>query len=757
MGPEEARRAYEQSFPHGHELIETSGENLLCGVRAVSLSFQNQISQTQTPTPGQLMDLLENEEIRMFEQETGALARDNQNNFFIDQLGAALHLWGQQQESVMHIQLGYVLSNGATYLVPTPEHPENVVIWIHSSMVEGENENTLQHYSGMRPRQANERVAREDQDDQTGAAENSTSSSDDEPTRKRMRQNRRVDIDILDFAEADSMRTRTAVNAFVAMAMVAPDMDDVEPTNYGQAMKTSEAPMWQEAVDNELQSLIQNETYEVIGQKDLPKGKKTITGRWVFKRKVLYDNEKRQYFNKYKARLVAKGFQQQEGIDYEEIFATVVKSSSYKVLLAIAAKLGLTVYLMDVKTAFLHGTLDVEVYMKPPPGMNIKKGKILRLKKALYGLKQAPRLWYIRLTEHLFKLGFRISNFDPCVFVHQKELLIVAVWVDDLLILAKEEETAQVFRQEMSKEFDMKDEGVCTYYLGMNIEQSRDGIHINQRRYAEQVLKRFGLEEITPAKTPMAANTILRRERDHVAAADLKNRYQSMVGSLMWLSNMTRPEMAYATNYCARFTANPNQQHMDATLHVMAYLAETLDSGLFYPRGTNVNIVGYSDADFAGCQDTRRSTSGYIFLLGGCPVSWTSQRQKSMATATMDAEYMAASDACKEAVWMRQFVNDLRVLPFIDHIPLYIDNNAALKLTKNPVLHKKAKHIDVRFHYIRERVMKKGDVKTRRVNTHENVADILTKALPRLKHEGFMEKLGMEAWINKKKNTGKGN
>lgn len=742
----ETERTLDDFVLDDYEILETSGEGLLCGIRAVIGSLESQTTFETIPSVDDLMNLLNDENFRSFEAETRQQARDNENNFYIDQLGAILYAWGLRQNPSTPLQLGYVLQDGRNFLVPTPHHENTVVIWIHSSSTEGNDEESLHHYSALKRKRRTKTKQSCQDTDQNTPRDYSTSSSDDEPANKRLRAKQRIDDDVEEFAENDSMRTSLLKTAFIALAMTAPDHEQPEPTSYGQAMKTTESQKWQEAVNSELNSLDQNETYEIIKTSEVPKEKRPITGRWVFKRKVLYDEKTGQYHNKYKARLVAKGFQQQEGIDYEEIFATVVKSSSYKILLALAAKLTLTVYLMDVKTAFLHGKLDHTIYMRPPPGMGIENGKILRLKKALYGLKQAPRLWYMRLTEYLYKLQFRMSAFDSCVFIHEENLLIVAIWVDDLLILAREEDVAQKFRKQMSQEFDMKDEGVCNYYLGMNVEQSEEGIFIHQHRYAKQVLNRFNLSCITPTKTPMTTDTKLRQEVNIKSTPEFKNRYQSMTGSLMWLANVSRPDLAFAINYCARFTSNPNQQHMDVLTRLMAYIAGTMEKGMFYPRNGDIDLVGYSDADYAGCLDTRKSTSGYIFMLGGCPISWTSQRQKAMATATMDAEYMAASDACKEAVWIRRFINDLEVIPHIENVPLYIDNNAALKLTKNPALHKKAKHIEVRFHYIRERVMTVGDVKTRRVNTNENVADILTKPLPLPKHQEFMAKARILSW-----------
>jgi hypothetical protein len=232
-------------------------------------------------------------------------------------------------------------------------------------------------------------------------------------------------------------------------------------------------------------------------------------------------------------------------------------------------------------------------------------------------------------------------------------------------------------------------------------------------------------------------------QKDHVADSTFRQEYQSKVGSLNFAANQTRPDISFATGYVARYASNPNQSHMDAVNRIFAYLNRNRDMMIKFSGKYGFNLKGFVDSDFAGCEDSRRSTTGWIFTLAGGPISWSAQRQKTVATSTLDAEYIASAEAAKEAVWIRNFINDLRIPGIhVKSVPLYIDCNSALKLTHNPEFHAKSKHIDVKHHFIREKV-EEGVIVTSRVNTRDNLADILTKSLPRETHENLVARLGM--------------
>lgn len=510
-----------------------------------------------------------------------------------------------------------------------------------------------------------------------------------------------------------------------------------EPQSYAEARRAPDAQQWMDAMERERQSLIDTNAYKIVKP---PPGCKVITGRWVYKRKIGYDGKVKTY----KARLVARGFQQTEGIDFQETYAGVVKSLAYRVIFAISSILGWRRIHMDVKTAFLNSRLKDAVYMKPPPTIKTPKGMVLLVLSALYGLKQSPREWYEKFWKTLENWGWRRSPYDYCIFIHDEFRLIIALWVDDLIITGPCDETIDEFRQQVSSTFKMVDEGECSFYLGTNIERDNEGTSIHQEKYIKQILNKYGLANIVPASTPADPRVTLAKECEETASQEFLHEYRSKVGSLNWPANVCRPDIAHSTSVAGRFNANPNQQHMDAVNRIYAYLKGTVRRGLHYKKGAAFDLHGFVDADYAGCPDTRRSTTGWVFLIGGSPVSWCSQRQRTVSYATTDAEYIAAAEAAKEAVWLKGFINDLRIPKIhVECVPLYIDNNAALRLTKNPEYHARTKHIDVKYHLIREKV-EEGQIDTRRVDTDCNVADIFTKALGGKKFGGFVKTMGLD-------------
>ncbi|OQE71140.1 hypothetical protein PENNAL_c0111G02651, partial [Penicillium nalgiovense] len=491
-----------------------------------------------------------------------------------------------------------------------------------------------------------------------------------------------------------------------------------------------------EAKVEELNSHKEKGTWKVV---PLQGGIKPVTSRWVTTDKYGPDGE----VARRKARLVARGFQQEEGIDYEETFASVVKSASTRILLALAALCHWHIHQGDVKTAFLNSDLDKPVYMKAPRDVQLPRGCCLLLLKALYGLKQSPRAWYQKLRDTLVRWGWRISAYDPCVFINDGTGLILEVHVDDINVMGRSLQEILNFKGQFSKEFPISDEGECSWYLGMHIEQKPGEIHLHQKQYIDQIVTKYGFKDAAPAKTPLDAKIKLAKQGDYVANTKFRKEYQSKVGSLNFSSNQTRPDIAFATGYVARYASNPNRAHMDAVDRIFAYLKSDARKGIVYSDKHGLQLRGFVDSDFAGCEDSRKSTTGWVFTLAGGPISWSSQRQKTVATSTMDAEYIACAEAAKEAMWIRNFINDLRIPGVhIDTVPLYIDNNAALKLTRNPEFHSRAKHIDVKHNFIREKV-EEGLIDTQRVNTKDNLADVFTKALPRSTHEDLLRRLNL--------------
>lgn len=510
------------------------------------------------------------------------------------------------------------------------------------------------------------------------------------------------------------------------------------PQTWREAVTGPEGRLWRAAIESEYNSLLQNHTWEVVDQ---VQNRKPLTTRWVLKRKLGPDGE----ITKYKARMVARGFQQVEGFDYSETYSGVVKAASYRMLFALMAISGWYCHQMDVITAFLNGDLLEEVYTYPPEGFP-EPGKVLRLRKALYGLKQAPRQWYWKLREWLVNNGWEPSSYDDCVFLHPGRKLIITVYVDDINIFGAQLQYIEAFKHEISNAFSMTDAGKVAYYLGTQIQESTKGVHLHQAGFVRQMLNKFNMANVTPTYIPLRADEKLLEETSTEANAKFRHEYMSKVGSLNYLQSKTRPDQSYSVSLVSRYMKNPNQQHMDAVDQILAYSAGTATLGLFYRRNGDPTIQGYVDSDWGGCKDTGKSTTGWIFTLAGAPISWASQRQRTVSSSSTEAEYIAASDACKEAMWLKGFHGEICTtmgLTQQNSIDLYIDNASAIKLTKNPEFHGRTKHIDIRHHFIRECV-RNGHVTPKWISGQENIADLLTKALHRPKFRLFRGTMGVE-------------
>ena len=509
-----------------------------------------------------------------------------------------------------------------------------------------------------------------------------------------------------------------------------------DPQSYSEAMKSPDARMWRNAIQVEYDSLIENRTWKVV---DLPPGRKALTTKWVLKKKLGPGGE----VVKYKARMVARGFQQVEGYDYTETYSGVVKAASYRLLFALVTLNGWTCHQMDVVTAFLNGDVFKEIYIHPPQGYP-HPGKVLRLLKALYGLKQSPRLWYRKLRQWLVQNDWQISKYDECVFYNYNQQLIITVYVDDINIFGLSDQHITPFKKDIAQAFKMTDAGRASWYLGMQLDWVPEGLHIHQSGFIQQALGKYGLLGSRPASIPLDPTRKLLKETEHTADPKYKTTYMSMVGSLNYLQTKTVWAMAFPVSLVSRFMTNPNETHMDAVLQEFRYLAGSPERGLLFQKDGDSTLRGFVDSDWGGDTDTGKSTTGWVFTLANCPVSWASQRQKTVSSSSTEAEYIAASDACKEAIWLKGFHNEM--VPIMntrqqETIPLAIDNASALKLTKNPEFHGRTKHINIRHHFIRECV-ERGEVIPEWISGKANPADLFTKALPKTVFLENIQKLG---------------
>ncbi|KAK9769258.1 putative Integrase catalytic domain-containing protein [Seiridium cardinale] len=538
-------------------------------------------------------------------------------------------------------------------------------------------------------------------------------------------------------------RLNLAFNLMVATAgaiLIATEI--LEPKSLNQAKYSPQWLQWYKAMGSEHKSLVDNRTWKLC---QLPKGRRALTGKWVYKVKTNQDGE----VERYKARWVVRGFEQTDGVDFNETFASVVKPMSYKVLFAIAAALDLEVHQMDVKTAFLYGSVNEEIYVQQPPEFDDGTDNVCKLNKALYGLKQAPRIWYETLASFLKTLGF--ENLDADVGVFARGNCYIAVYVDDLLIVGPTITEINDIKDALKTKFQMSDLGEVSYYLGMSVRRNRATrtIYLSQRAYLEKILRDFDMwdgnkaehQQARPVYTPMVDNLEAPAENFVADAADI-HWYQRAIGSLMYAMLGTRPDIAFAVSKCSRYLARPNKDCIRAVQRIFAYLRTTIDLELVY-RGDSINLQGFSDADWAGDRETRRSTSGYIFNLGSGAVSWSSKRQPTVSLSSCESELKGQTQATKEAIWLRRLLKELNASK--NDIPtiIYGDNQGALALAHNPEFHSRSKHLQTQDFFCREQ-QQAGQVDFKYVNTKDQVADGLTKALGRPEFERFRASIGLE-------------
>lgn len=499
-------------------------------------------------------------------------------------------------------------------------------------------------------------------------------------------------------------------------------------------MDCREAHLWQPSVQAEFDSHIQNETW-VLGP--LPPGRTAIGTRWVFKVKPGYLDTPARY----KSRFVAKGYSQVKGIDFNEyaIYAPVVGYCSLRVILSICAAFDLEMAQLDIKTAFLYGLLEEEIYIQQPEGFILPGSEHLvgRLLKCIYGLKQAPHVWNKKFDDFLILFGFTRSKHDPCVYFRRREteILIMVIWVDDGLICSNNKAAIAKVLSFLSTHFEIRSLPTDRF-VGLELTRKREEkkLWINQQAFIEKVLYRFNMSTCNPKLTPADPHVRLSKEMEpktRVAQQEAKKLpYQQAIGCLNYLAHMSRPDIAFAVNQLSRYCNNFGPEHWQAAKHCIAYLKGTASHGLCYGEdGANVSsaLIGYSDSNYAGDLDQSRSTTRYILHFNSGAVTWRSRLQPSTAGSTMQAEYQALSDFSKEAVFVRWLIQELN---FMGQQPvvLFCNNPAAIQLANNPSCQAKTRHIKVAYHIIRDFVKDKS-VSIERVGSKDNWADTLTKPL----------------------------
>ncbi|GJR74699.1 ribonuclease H-like domain, reverse transcriptase, RNA-dependent DNA polymerase [Tanacetum coccineum] len=504
-----------------------------------------------------------------------------------------------------------------------------------------------------------------------------------------------------------------------------------EPKKVSQALADES---WVEAMQEEL---LQFKLQEVWVLCDLPDGKRVIGTKWVFRNK----RDERGTIIKNKARLVAQGYRQEEGVDYDEVFALVARIEAIRLFLAFASFMGFTVYQMDVKSAFLYGNITEEVYVKQPPGFEDPShpNKVYRVVKALYGLHQAPRAWYERLSTFLLKHGYRRGAIDKTLFIKKdrRDIMLVQVYVDDIIFGSTKSSMVKDFEELMQKEFKMSSMGELTFFLGLQVKQTSAGIFLSQDKYVKDILNKFDFRTIKPASTPIEAHKSLGKDEE---GEDVDvHLYRSMIGCLMYLT-ASRPDIMFAVCLCARFQVTPKVSHLHAVKRIFRYLKHQPKLGLWYPKDSPFHLEAFSDSDYAGDNHDRRSTSGGCQYLGRRLVSWQCKKQTIVAISSTEAEYVAAASCCAQVLWMQNQLLDYG-FNFMN-TEIHIDNESTICIVKNPVFHSKTKHIQIRHHFIRD-CYEQRLINVVKVHTDDNVADLLTKGFDLARFNFLVVTIGM--------------
>ncbi|KAI3780212.1 hypothetical protein L2E82_10183 [Cichorium intybus] len=512
---------------------------------------------------------------------------------------------------------------------------------------------------------------------------------------------------------------RYAEAELVAYAfIVANDIEsETEPLNYDEAIESKDSSDWMIAMHNEMESLQRNGTWDLV---PIPKGKMPVKCKWVYKLKEpVNPNEKPRY----KARLVAKGYSQIPGVDYTDIYSPVFKHTSIRALLGLVASNDYELEQLDVTTAFLNGELEEEIFMQQPEGF-VVPGK----------------------EDYVYK--FNRCTYDSCVYFKKGDdgsKIYLLLYVDDMLIAAKDMKEIQKLKDQLKADFEMKDLGAAKKILGMEIVRDRKSriLHLSQKGYIEKVLRRFNMHEAKPVNTPFAAHFKLSSALSPTTETDMEYMarvpYSSAVGSLMYAMICTRPDLAYVVSMVSRYMANPGREHWKAVQWILRYLRGTSSMCLRYGQ-SNTGVVGYVDSDFGKDLDKRRSITGYVFTLNGCAISWKAQLQSTVALSSTEAEYMAITEAVKEDIWLkglfREFDGRIKVTT------VFCDNQSAIFLSKDQMFHDRTKHTDIRYHFVRD-IIEKGDCVIEKIDTNYNPADVLTKSLPISKFKLCLDLMGL--------------
>lgn len=500
------------------------------------------------------------------------------------------------------------------------------------------------------------------------------------------------------------------------------------PESFEQAINCDESKMWEKAMSEEIKSLEENHTWEIINE---PTNKKIIEVKWIYRIKSN---------GKYKARVVAKGFQQM-CYENEEIYSPVARMTTLRILLVFSLLKKLEIHQMDVETAFLNGNIKSEVYIYPPEGYKIEENKVCLLRKSLYGLRESPRDWYECFHDFLLSINFKRSNYDYCLYlgsINNKQTYII-LYVDDILIFGENITIINEIKENLNKRFKMKDLGKVNKYLGIEIKYYDKQISLSQQDYIESLAHKYNITDCRKTETPMEINLKL----DLATKLNEKLKYRNLIGALSYIANGTRPDISYAVNFLSRFQNGYDETHFKYALRVLKYLYSTKSLKLTYDKQLDHDNImdAYVDADWAADIIDRKSTSGLIIRFFGNVIFWKSQKQKIVSRASTHAEYYALASCVEELIPINGVLEEIGI-NLEKAINIYEDNSGAIALAKNGKFCKNSKHIDISYHFVHD-FEKKNFINVTKISTDNQLADVLTNSLRKVKFQNFRNLMGI--------------
>ncbi|PKU81762.1 Retrovirus-related Pol polyprotein from transposon TNT 1-94 [Dendrobium catenatum] len=493
-------------------------------------------------------------------------------------------------------------------------------------------------------------------------------------------------------------------------------LTDTDPTSFTQASKEEH---WRKAMSQEFQALQLQGTWDLVP----PQPDQHILGcKWIYRTKRTSSGT----VSRYKARLVALGYNQEFGINYTDTFSPVAKIPTVRVLIVLALHQKWPIHQLDVSNAFLHGPLTDIVYMKQPPGFldADHPTHVCKLNKALYGLKQAPRQWFETLTGFLHQCEFTTSHSDPSLLIYNKNkiTIYILIYVDDILLTGNNALFVSQLLSKLHQRFQMRNLGTLHQFLGITAESTETGMLLHQKQYAEDILRRAGMQNCKDVATPTSVKAVCSSDSSEFTNPTL---YRQLVGALQYLT-LTRPDITYAVNKACQHMHKPTDQHFDALKRILRYLRGTIHYGLPI-TGSSMTLRSYADSDWAGDHHDRKSTTGYCNFLGDTLISWSVKKQSTIARSSTEAEYRAIAAVTTEIIWLRRLLQELN---FAQSTPttLYCDNTSAIALANNPVYHARTKHIEVDCHFIRD-CIKNQSIQVHHISSKDQLADFFTKSL----------------------------